>query len=66
MKYLVTLCLMLSLVGCGDAGRAQTGALFSASGLSSICYQGVTYLVSQKGGITVQMSPDSRVVPCTP
>lgn len=68
MKYSIAACLMISLVGCGggDVGRARKTASYSDSGLAPVCYQGVTYLVASKGGVTVQLSPDSHVVPCTP
>lgn len=68
MKYFIAVCLMFSLVGCGggEVSRARSSASFSDSGLAPICYQGVTYLVTAKGGVTVQLSPDNNVVPCTP
>ena len=55
----------LMLVGCGDSSRAQMDAVFSTAGVSSICYQGVTYLITSKGGIAAQFTPDGHVVPCT-
>ena len=60
MKYIVMVAAVLMTVGCGKV--EQLNAHFT--GFAKVCVEGVSY-IQFTSGVTVQYSPDGKILTCS-
>ncbi len=60
MKYIAIVAALLMLVGCGKTDQL----IAHYTGFSKACVEGVSY-IQFTSGVTVQYSPDGKIVTCS-